>query len=94
VTIARWERLIGRQAPGGTSVDESGNLRPNPRFVEWLMVLNDGWVTSSDLELSNADQLSALGNGVVPRQAILAVERLLAVARGDVGRFGPNRDAR
>jgi len=33
-----------------------------------------GWVT--DVEISRADQLRALGNGVVPQQAMLALQLL------------------
>jgi hypothetical protein len=48
----------------------------NPKFVEYMMGLPSGWVT--DLELSRAQQLKILGNGVVPQQAHFALERLLA----------------
>jgi DNA (cytosine-5)-methyltransferase 1 len=47
-----------------------------PRFVEWLMGLPAGWVTAVP-GLSRADQLKALGNGVVPQQAAHAVALLL-----------------
>jgi DNA (cytosine-5)-methyltransferase 1 len=44
-------------------------------FVEWMMGLPAGHVTSAPI--SRADQLKALGNGVVPQQAALALRHLL-----------------
>ena len=46
----------------------------NTKFVEYMMGLPEGWVT--DLDLSRAQQFKLLGNGVVPQQAFLALERL------------------
>jgi DNA (cytosine-5)-methyltransferase 1 len=40
------------------------------------MGLNAGWVTDPELGLSQAQQLTALGNGVVPRQAAAALNQL------------------
>lgn len=68
--ITRWEATLGRDAPPPTEV---GRLAP--RFVEWMMGLDEGWVT--DVGLSRPQQLKALGNGVVPQQAAHALERLL-----------------
>lgn len=48
----------------------------NAKFVEYMMGLPDGWVT--DLDLSRAQQLKMLGNGVVPQQACYALQLLLA----------------
>lgn len=47
----------------------------NPKFVEYMMGLPEGWVT--DLELSRSQQLKILGNGVVPQQAYLALQLLV-----------------
>lgn len=41
----------------------------NPEFVEWMMGLAPGWVTGCP-GLSRNEQLSILGNGVVPQQAV------------------------
>lgn len=60
--VARWERIIGRPAP-----DPTTRARLNPRFVEWMMGLPDGWVC--DTGVSRTAQLKILGNGVVPQQA-------------------------
>ncbi|MEV8265794.1 DNA cytosine methyltransferase [Microbacterium sp. NPDC077057] len=74
--IRRWEHLSGRPAPAPSVLNHDGQLRPAPRFVEWLMGLPDGWVTDPDLELSISEQLTALGNGVLPRQAVRALDAL------------------
>lgn len=71
--IRRWERITGRQAPRPTAPGRTGE-RLSPLFVEWLMGLRAGWVTDI---LSRNPALKALGNGVVPQQAALAVSTLL-----------------
>lgn len=50
------------------------NSKLNPKFVEYMMGLPEGWVT--DLDLSRAQQFKLLGNGVVPQQAYEALIRL------------------
>ena len=60
---------MGRIAP--TPVDDKG---VNPVFVEWVMGLPEGHVTS--LDISRAGKLKMLGNGVVPQQAALALHLL------------------
>ena len=42
-----------------------------------MMMLPDGWVTDPAIGLSRSQQLKALGNGVVPAQAELALRVLL-----------------
>ncbi len=69
--VERWAALM-RPAP--QPVDEHERL--NPAFVEWLMGLGEGHVTSV-VGLSRAAQLKALGNGVVPQQASVALRLLL-----------------
>jgi DNA (cytosine-5)-methyltransferase 1 len=54
------------------ALDQEGKL--NAQFVEYMMGLPIGWV--SDLDLSRAQQLKMLGNGVVPQQAHYALELL------------------
>ena len=41
------------------------------------MGLQPGWVTNPDIGIKRNDQLKALGNGVVPQQASLALRTLL-----------------
>ena len=48
------------------------------------MGLPDGWVTASDLGLTSAEQLTALGNGVLPAQAVRAL-RALRATEADCG---------
>ncbi|ATW50571.1 DNA methyltransferase [Streptomyces peucetius subsp. caesius ATCC 27952] len=71
--VERWAQVIGRPAPG--PVDDLGRL--NPPFVEWLMALDGGHVTAVP-GLSRTAQLKALGNGVVPPQAVAALRILLS----------------
>ena len=71
--INRWEQVIGRPAPSPTEPGNSGRPRLSPRFVEWLMGLTDGWVTGVP-GITRSAALKALGNGVVPQQAALALE--------------------
>ncbi|MEW2580121.1 DNA cytosine methyltransferase [Streptomyces syringium] len=77
--VARWTPVIGRHAPRAT--DAMGRL--NPLLVEWMMGLPPGHVTAVP-GLSRSAQLKALGNGVVPLQAVTALEHLRdrATARG------------
>lgn len=81
--IARWEQITGRAAPPPTTPPrrEGGKPQLSARFVEWLMGLPDGHVTSPDLNLSRERQLRMLGNGVVPQQAALAVHTLIHTAK-------------
>lgn len=71
--VVRWEGITGRPAPSPAILNETIGPRPAPEFVEWLMGLEAGWVTDPEFGLSQAQQLTALGNGVVPRQAAAAL---------------------
>lgn len=76
--IAKWEEKLGRPAPAPTHVNEkTGKEQLSPAFVEFMMGLPAGWVTSPDIGLSRAEQLTALGNGVVPQQAALVIRHVL-----------------
>lgn len=77
--IARWETVLGRPAPNPTEPTGKGNAhRLSPAFVEWLMGLPTGHVTNVPGLTRNA-QLKALGNGVVPQQAAVAIRHLLTI---------------
>lgn len=67
--ITQWEQLT-RPAPQAI-VDN----KLSPAFVEWMMGLPEGWVT--DVQISRSQQMTALGNGVVPQQAYAAYKHLL-----------------
>lgn len=70
--------MTGRLAPAPTLPDgTNGGHRLSAAFVEWMMGLPAGHVTRVP-GLSRSNQLRALGNGVVPQQAALAVRTLLA----------------
>lgn len=68
--IERWEDITGRLAPFPRELE-----RISARFTEWMMGLPDGHVTSVGLGW-NAE-MKALGNGVVPQQAALAIRSLI-----------------
>jgi len=68
--IARWEHITGRPAPAPVFLMEDSTPRPAPEFVEWFMGLPPGWVTRPGLGLTMNQQITALGNGVLPLQAI------------------------
>lgn len=75
--IARWEHVTGRSAPAPTELGRTRQPRLSPAFVEWMMGLPAGHVTDPAIGISRNDQLKALGNGVVPQQAALALSLLL-----------------
>lgn len=73
--IARWEHITGRPAPAPTLLNDVDGPRPAPAFVEWLMSLPTGWVTGTD-QLTQNQQITALGNGVLPLHAVAALRTL------------------
>jgi len=76
--VRRWEYVLGTSAPAPTNPDgKNGAHRLAPEFVEWMMGLPEGWVTDPEIGLKRNDQLKALGNGVVPQQALMALQILL-----------------
>lgn len=75
--IARWEHITGRTAPAPAILNEAKGPRPAPEFVEWLMGLPAGWVTAPEHGLTANQQNTALGNGVLPLQAVIAHDALL-----------------
>ena len=79
--IARAEQAIGRPAPPPTETGPKGAPRLSPRFVEFLMMLPEGWVTNVT-GLTRNDQLKMLGNGVVPAQCAAALRAFLWDAYG------------
>jgi DNA (cytosine-5)-methyltransferase 1 len=82
--VRRWEHILGRPVPAGTDPRGRGGVqRLAPRFVEWMMGLPDGWVTAVNGLTAN-EQLTALGNGVVPQQAALAVRLLVGSRAAEV----------
>jgi DNA (cytosine-5)-methyltransferase 1 len=78
LAIRRWEVLTGRPAPYPVECGTRGQPRLAPIFSEWLMGLPKGFVT--DLNLPYGAQHGALGNGVVPQQAVVALGQLVEMA--------------
>ena len=74
--ITHWEHITGRPAPAPALLNDADGPRPAPAFVEWLMGLPTGWVTGTD-DLTQNQQITALGNGVPPLHADAAVIALL-----------------
>ena len=75
-TITNAERLYGPAPdPLVPSMTKHGE-RLNPKFSEWVMGLEPGWV--SDVPgISASETLKMTGNGVAPPQAELAIRTLL-----------------
>jgi len=86
--IARWEAVLGRPAPSPTEPGRDGRPRLSPAFVEWMMGLPAGHVTDPAIGITRAQQLKALGNGVVPQQAALALRMLLGLGGATVPDHG------
>jgi DNA (cytosine-5)-methyltransferase 1 len=75
--IRRWELITGRAVPAPTKADGRDDAhRLSSRFTEWMMGLPEGWIT--DVGISRNDELKACGNGVVPQQAVLALQMILS----------------
>ncbi|TDC66925.1 hypothetical protein E1258_01440 [Micromonospora sp. KC207] len=79
--VARWELILGRPAPEPTQPGRHGKPVLAPPFVEWLMGLDQGWVTDPMLGLPRTAALRILGNGVVAQQAATALRLLLCPHR-------------
>lgn len=73
--VRRWEEITGHAAPRPIEPGRNGE-RLSPRFVEWLQGLPAGWVTDVP-GIARTAQITALGNGVVPQQAVAALDDLL-----------------
>lgn len=86
--IHRWELVLRRAAPAPTELGTKDNPRLAAEAVEFMMGLPKGWVTAVP-GITRAAQLKMLGNGVVPQQAILALDTLLrrAAATTATGRL-------
>lgn len=77
--IRRAEQAMGEPAPPPTEPSSKGNPRLSAAFAEWMMGLPAGHVTAVP-GLSRNEQLKALGNGVVPAQALHALMLLNRIA--------------
>jgi DNA (cytosine-5)-methyltransferase 1 len=75
--VHRWERVNGPAPRPTERTGRDGGYRLSPAFVEWMMGLPAGWVTDVP-GVNRNGQLKALGNGVVPQQAMAALRDMLA----------------
>lgn len=78
--IRRWEASRGT-APAPTELTPKGKHRLNAEFASWMMGLESGHVTGVP-GITRNEQLKAIGNGVVPQQAIAALKHMLEVNHG------------
>lgn len=76
--IHRWEHALPRLAPEPTMSSPKTGGRPilSPALVEWMMGVDEGWVTDVP-DLTRNEMLSLLGDGVVPQQGAAAYLELL-----------------
>lgn len=75
--ILIWAVLTGHNPPPIVGDRQDYRAETTTEFVEWMMGLPPGWVTSPAIGLTRSQQLKALGNGVVPQQAAYALNHLL-----------------
>lgn len=81
--IRQWERLFGRPVPFPAALGPRSGIKPAPAFVEWMMGLPAGHVSTVP-DLSINDRLKLLGNGVVPPQAEHAIRILTNDSRHEM----------
>lgn len=83
--ILTWAMATGREPPPIVIDHPDRQLHPrfsesraatNPEFIEWLMGLPAGWVTEVP-GLTRNQQIKALGNGVVPQCAAVAIRGMM-----------------
>lgn len=68
--VLRWQQVLGRMVPCPLEPGRNGKGILSTEFVEWMMGLPRGMVTSA---MPRQAQLRVLGNGVVPQQGYLAL---------------------
>lgn len=64
--------ILGRPAPAPTILGTKGQKKLSPAFVEWMQGYPEGWLDG----LTENEALRALGNSVVPQQALAALHEL------------------
>jgi DNA (cytosine-5)-methyltransferase 1 len=77
--VTRWETLRGVPAPEPTETGPKGGRRLAGPFPEWMMGLDQGWIT----DVPGIERRAALrmaGNGACPQQGAAAIRVLLGVA--------------
>ncbi|MDK8593427.1 DNA cytosine methyltransferase [Corynebacterium accolens] len=83
--ILTWAMVTGREPPPIVIDHPDRQLHPrfpesraatSPEFIEWLMGLPAGWVTEVP-GLTRNQQIKALGNGVLPQCAAVAIRGMM-----------------
>lgn len=82
--VAQWENAT-RPAPEPTEpTGKGGAARLSPRFAEWMMGLDDGWITDPEIwknwrtsSGARRAQIKIAGTGVVPQQCAYALRLIL-----------------
>lgn len=84
--ILRWARITHAQPPVPVDLNRNGKPRIAAEFSEWMMGWPTGWVTGLITDdrkawkqgmTSRTQAMKMIGNGVVPQQAVAAIESLL-----------------
>lgn len=69
--------VTGREAPAPALLADETGPRPAPDFIEWLMGLPKGWLTTATYGLTANQQTTAFGNAVLSLQAAYAIKAAL-----------------
>lgn len=77
--IDRWQQITNTIAPHPNEIGPQGGVRLNAAFAEWMMGID--YVTHCNI--TRKQQLTAIGGGVVPLQAIAALQILKETLRID-----------
>jgi DNA (cytosine-5)-methyltransferase 1 len=78
--IQRWERITGNAPPPAVERGDFVDWRLSAEFASWMMGWPPGWVTDPEIGISRKSQIRIVGNGVVCRQAQLALQLLACPA--------------
>jgi len=83
--VKRWQFALQQGAPCPVMRGRRGGLSLSPAFAEWMMGWPPGHATHTHTPISRSGQLTIIGNGVVPRQAVYAYRFLFGQWREDGG---------
>ena len=107
--IEDWESVTNEWCPVPVEMNRNGNPRIAARFSEWMMGWPKGWVTDlittnrrlyKEGMISRTAAMKMIGNGVVPQQAVMAIDTLIQgwfdvnISKGDPARERYEADER
>lgn len=75
--IERWESVTGISAPEAQYIDANGDRQTSPKFIEWIMGFEPGYVTDTE-GISELSKTRLLGNSVVSSAATEAYDQCLS----------------